>query len=178
MPGPVRDALKLYLNQTSRRSLRQLTEECAQHGIKASKPTLNRWSVRYSWQRRVAEHDQSVAEKSMASTVDHQVQTVKAYFKLIDSAKSRYYWLIDPNNSSVTPAQRRRATNMTVSDFLRVLKMEMDAVKLFGRLEAKRAAEPERPTTQYTDEEMQVMVQALAHYRHGLPPPRGDQRLL
>jgi hypothetical protein len=109
------------------------------------------------------------AEKSMAAPVDYQVQAAKAYFKLIDSAKQRHYWLIDPDNPNVTPAQRKRATNVTVPDFLRILKLEQDALKLLERLEAKRPTEPETPRSPYTDEEMQIMMRALAEYRYHLP---------
>ena len=108
MPGRVRAALKLYLNQEPRRSLHQLAAECAQHGVKASAPTLKRWSSRYRWQDHVAEHDHVVAEESMAQTVGHHVQAMQVFFKLIDAAKGRYEWLIDPNNPNVTPAQRKQ----------------------------------------------------------------------
>jgi hypothetical protein len=116
-------------NRTSRQSLRYLAGDCAQNNIKASLPTLKRWSVRYDWQRHVAEHDRAAVEKSMAATVDYQVQAAKAYFKLIYSAKNRYYWLIDPNNPNVTPTQRERATKMNVRDFLRVIQIEERLIK-------------------------------------------------
>ena len=59
---------------------------------------------------------------------------------------------------------------MTLSDYLRVLKMEMEAVKLLKTSSAGRTMEPESPTTAYTDEEVQIMTAALAEYRHHLPP--------
>jgi hypothetical protein len=169
MPARVGQAFKLYLAQTCRRSLRRLAKECQARDLNASIATLKRWSVRYGWQRLVAEHDRAAAEKSMAITVDHRVRAMQAHFKLIDSAKQRHYWLIDPNNPNVTPAQRKRATHMTVSDYVRLLKMEDQLYKRLERLEAIRSAAPETPTTSYTDEELHVMIRALAQYRHGLP---------
>ena len=168
MPRTVRDALKIYLDQTSRRSLRQLAQECPAHGIKASIATLKRWSALYNWQQQVREHDRALAEQSMAATVDYRVRAMQAHFKLIDSAKRRYDLLLDPNNPSLTPAQRRRATRVTVSDYVKVLKMENELYKRLDRFEA-RSGDPEKPTSSYTDEELQVMISALAQYRHGLP---------
>jgi hypothetical protein len=172
MPGPVRDALTLYLDEETRRSLRLLVGKCAQHGIKASLPTLKRWSARYRWQQLVAEHDRAAAEQSMAITVDHCVRTVQAHLKLIDSAKRRYDWLLDPDNPDLTPAQRRRATHITVSDYVKVLKVEMELYKRLERSEAKRAAASERPTNSYTTQELNAMMRALAEVRHGLPSVR------
>lgn len=172
MPAPARDALKLYLNQTSRPSLRQLPEECAQNNIMASIATLKRWSTRYGWQRLVIEHDRAAAEMSMAATVDFQVQAAKAYFKLIESAQSRHCWLIDPNSPDVTPAQRERATKMNVRDFLRIITIEERLIK---QLEEMKPAEPERLKREYTDEELDAMMRALAEVRYGLPPQRPDR---
>jgi hypothetical protein len=107
---PVRHALKLYLEQDGRRSLRRLAEECAQHGIKASLPTAKRWSARFGWQRLAAEHDRAAAEESMARSADYRAQILEDRLKLIDVVKQRYDWLIDPDNPNVTPAQRKRAT--------------------------------------------------------------------
>ena len=67
MPSRVRNALKLYLNQTERHSLRQLAEQCSHNSIKASLPTLKRWPSRYRWQRHMAEHDRVAAKQSMAT---------------------------------------------------------------------------------------------------------------
>jgi hypothetical protein len=167
--GPARDALRLYLNQDSRRSLRRLAEECAQKGIKASIATLKRWSTRFGWRRLAAEHDRAAAEESMARTIDYRAQILEDRFKLIDVAKQRYEWLIDPNNPNVTSAQRKRATNVTLSDFLRILTMEIDAVKTLHQLKGTKRAAPEKPRSQYTDDEMQIMMKALAEYRHRLP---------
>jgi hypothetical protein len=169
-------ALKLYIDQDARRSLRQLAIECPQRGIKASLPSLKRWSVRYGWQRLVAEHDQTAAEKSMAITVDHRVRAMQAHLKLIDSAKQRHYWLVDPNNPNVTPAQRKRAMHMTVSDYVKVLKMEMELYKHLERFEARRSATPETPTRTYTAQEIDAMMRALAEVRQGLPPRQPVRR--
>lgn len=176
MPGPVRDTLKVYLEQRSRRSLRRLAAECAQHGIKASLPTLKRWSVRYGWQQLVVEHDRAAAEQSMATIVDYRVKAMQAQFKLIDSAKKRHYWLLDPNNPSLTPAQRRRATHPTVSDYIRLLKMEDQLYKRLERFEAMRSAVPETPTRSYTAQEIDAMMRALAEVRYGLPPRRAGSK--
>jgi hypothetical protein len=112
----------------------------------------------------------------MATIVDYRVKAMQAQFKLIDSAKKRHYWLLDPNNPSLTPAQRRRATHPTVSDYIRLLKMEDVLYRRLERFEAMRSAAPETPTRPYTDEEMRVMMRALAQYRHGLPPTRVGPR--
>jgi hypothetical protein len=170
MPRCVQAALELYLNQDSRRSLKRLAETCSTHGVKASLPTLKRWSARFGWQQRVAEHDRVAVERVISQTVDYQAQAMNAYFTMIDSAKNRYHWLIDPNNPNVTPAQRKRATNMTLSDYLRVLKMEIEAMRLLKTSSAGRAMEPESPTTVYTEEEVRIMTAALAEHRHHLPP--------
>ncbi|HLY01968.1 MAG TPA: hypothetical protein VKR56_05660 [Candidatus Cybelea sp.] len=170
MPSQVRETLKLYLGQNARRSLRELAKECVAQGIKASLPTLKRWSTRFGWKQHVAEHDRAVTERSICQTVDCQAKAINAYLSLIDSAKNRYYWLVDPENPNVTPAQRKRATNMTVSDYLRVLKMEIEAMKLLKTSGTGRPMEPGRPTAVYTEEEIRIMTAALAEYRHHLPP--------
>jgi hypothetical protein len=170
VPGRVCYALKMYLDQEPRRSLRQLAGECANHSIKASLPTLKRWSVRYRWQQLVAEHDRAATEESIAKTIDFQARAVQAHFKLIDSAKRRYDWILDPNNPNLTPAQRRRATRVTVSDYVRLLKIETELYKRPEHFEARRSVDPEEPTGSYTDEELHVMIRALAQHRHGLPP--------
>lgn len=117
----------------------------------------------------VAEHDQAVAEQSMARTIDSQARAIQARLKLIDSAKRRHDWLLDPNNPDVTPAQRRRAMHPTVSDYVRLLKMEDGLYKRLERLETIGSCETETPTTSCTDEELHVMIRALARYRYGLP---------
>jgi Zn-dependent oligopeptidase len=100
---------------------------------------------------------------------------MQAHFKLIDSAKRRYTWLLDPNNPNLTPAQRKRAMHPTVSDYVKVLKMEMELYKRLERSETKRAAASERPTNSYTTQELNAMMRALAEVRHGLPPMRRDR---
>lgn len=175
MSSSARNALNLYLEQDSRRSLRQLAEECVQHGIKASLPTLKRWSTHFGWQRLVAEHDRAAAEESRARSVDYRAQILHDRLKLIDVAKKRHEWLIDPNNPDVTPAQRKRATNMTVSDFLRIIEIEIDTVKLLRELEHSKRPEPAKPRAHYSHEEMSAAVDALIRQRHGLPPPGAGQ---
>lgn len=169
MPDAVRNALKLYLNQDSRRSLRRLAEECAERGIKASVPTLKRWSIRYGWQKLATYHDGARPAASMASNLNQSVQAASNDFKLIDLAKSRIYSLIDPANANVLPTQRRRANRPTISDYCKLVKLEMELYQRLERLEAARSAEPASPTATCTDEELQVMMRALARYRHGLP---------
>jgi hypothetical protein len=110
-----------------------------------------------------------MTEQSIATTIDSQAWAMRAPFKLIDSAKRRYDLLLDPHNPNVTPAQRKRAMHMTVSDYPKVLKMENELYKSLERFEARRSVDPEKPTTSYTDEELRVMMRALAPYRHGLP---------
>jgi hypothetical protein len=61
---------------------------------------------------------------------------------------------------------------MTVSDYVRVLKMEMELYKHLEWFEAKRAAVPEKPTNSYTTQELNAMMRALAEVRHGLPSVR------
>jgi hypothetical protein len=112
----------------------------------------------------------------MAITVDDRVRAMQAHLKLIDSAKQRHYWLLDPNNPNVTPAQRKRAMNMTVSDYLKVLKMENELYKRLERFEALRSATPETPTRTYAAQEIDAMMRALAEVRHGLPPRQPVRR--
>lgn len=53
-----------------------------------------------------------------------------------------------------------------------ILKMEAE---LYKRLEHRgpiRSGDPEKPTTSYTDEELNVMMRALAQHRQGLPSRR------
>jgi hypothetical protein len=116
------------------------------------------------------------AEQSMAITVNHRVKATRAYLKLIDSAKRRHYWLLDPNNPNLTPAQRRRAMHPTIPDYLTLLKLENELYKRLERFEAMRSAVPETPTTSYTRQELDAMMRALAEVRHGLPPRRPDRR--
>jgi hypothetical protein len=176
MSDPVRNALKLYLNQDSRRSLRRLAEECKQHDIKTSLPTLKRWSVRYRWQQYIAEHDRAVTEQSITRAIDSQAQAMEAHFKLIHSAKRRYELLLGPNNPNLTPLQRKRAMHMTVSEYVKVLKIEMELYKHLERFEGRRSATPETPTRTYTAQEIDAMMRALAEVRHALPPRRSDPR--
>lgn len=81
----------------------------------------------------------------MAITLDHQMLAMKTHLRLIGSAKQRYRWLLDPNNSDLTPAQRRRATRVTVSDYVRILKMEDELYKRLERFKAKRSGDLEEP---------------------------------
>jgi hypothetical protein len=111
----------------------------------------------------------------MAKTIDSQARAMQAHFKPIDSAKRRYDWLLDPNNPNLTPAQRRRATRISVSDYVRLLKMENELYKRLERFEAKRWADPEKPATSYTPQELDAMMRALAEVRYGLPPTRRDR---
>jgi hypothetical protein len=46
--------------------------------------------------------------------------------------------------------------------------MEDQLYKRLERAEAMRSTVPETPTRPYTDEELHVMIKALAQYRHGL----------
>jgi hypothetical protein len=135
---PSADALQLYLAQ-DKRSLKRVAEECAKHSIKASLPTLKRWSARFCWRSRVTEHDQAAAQESQARSIDYRVQLLTDRLRLIDIAKSRFEWLLNPENPALTPAQRRRATNATLSDYLRILKMELDAFSLLHVLEASES---------------------------------------
>ena len=43
------------------------------------------------------------------------------------------------------------------------------ALKHLAHYEATKSADPEKPTSSYTGEELQVMIRALARHRHGLP---------
>lgn len=169
MPEPVLNALRVYLDQSARRSLRRLVEDCAQRGVRASIATVKRWSTRYRWQQHVASHDRALVEQSMAMTIDHNARALQTHFQLIDLAKKRFDALCDPNNPNVTAAQRGRATKMTVSDYLRLIKAEAEVYKRLERLESMGSTAPETPTVTYTDKEIEVMMRALARHRHGLP---------
>jgi hypothetical protein len=79
---------------------------------------------------------------------------------------------LDPNNPNLTPAQRTRATRVTVSDYVKVLRIENELYKRLERFEVMRSAAPETPTTTYTAREIDAMMRALAEVRYGLPPRR------
>ena len=129
MPRRVREVLELYLNQEPRRSLTGLARVCQERGIKVSEATLKRWSTRFGWRRLVIEHDREAEKESLARSADHRIQSLVDRLLLIDCAKERYAWLIDPEKADLTPAQRRRVNNVTLSDFLRILKLEIETVK-------------------------------------------------
>jgi hypothetical protein len=169
MPGPARAACKLYLDQDPTRSLRQLAKACAEHGIKASSPTLKRWSARYGWQQQIAEHDRKLSEQSMAITISNGVRALRSHFKILDSAKERFGGLDDPEGSSTAPTRRKRALKITVSNYIRLLKAEDQLYKRLDWLERSRLDAPVSSPSTYTDEELDVMVSALARHRHGLP---------
>ena len=173
MTGPARDALKLYLNQESRRSLRHLAAECAKNGIKASLPTLKRWSVHYQWRRLAYEHDQALADDAKSITREQRERAVKAQLDLVWSAVKRYRWLIDPNNANVTPAQRRRASNITTKDYIRLVELDLQLTKRYKELTGREPGIPER---RFTDDEIRAMAQAFAKARFSRPHPSGKRR--
>ena len=148
-----------------------------QHRIKASLPTLKRWSVQYDWRRSVAEHDRATLEESTAKAIDSQAWVTETHFKLIDLAKRRYDWLLDPNNPNLTPAQRTRVTRVTVCDYVRLLKIENELYKRLERFEATRSSDPDEPAASYTPQELEAMMRALAEVRHGLPRIRQDRAI-
>jgi hypothetical protein len=162
----VSEALKLYLDQKPRRSLRQLVAMCAESDIKASLPTLKRWSTLYGWMRVCYEHDKSLAEQAASVTEEQRKGAAETIVAAIERALERYYWIIDPDNPSVSLAKRKRATDMRVTDFLKLLEVERHYVALLNTLE--RAPKAEAKQT-YTEEEQTAMMRALAEVRHGLP---------
>lgn len=166
MSRVVIEALKLYLDQRPRRSLRQLAAMCTEADIKASLPTLKRWSARYGWMRLCWEHDKSLAEQAKSVTQEQRKGAAETIVAGIDRALERYCWLIDPDNPSVSPAKRKRATDMRVTGFLKLLEVERHYIALLNTLERDPQAETKQT---YTEEEQTAMMRALAEVRHGLP---------
>jgi hypothetical protein len=64
----------------------------------------------------------------------------------------------------------------TVSDYIRILKLEHEFYKHLERFEAIRSATAETPTTTYTAQEIDAMMRALGEVRHGLPPRRAESK--
>jgi hypothetical protein len=108
----------------------------------------------------------------MAITINHNVRAIRAHFKLIGSAKKRFEGLGESDEPDATRGRQKRAFKITVSDYIRLLKAEDALYERLDRLERIRSDAPTSPTSTYTDEEIQVMISALARHRHGLPPSR------
>jgi hypothetical protein len=178
MPRRAREAFELYLDQESRRSLRRLAKDCAAKGVKTSEATLKRWSTRFAWQRLVIQRDREAEKESLARSADYRVRTLTDRLLLIDYTKERYAWLIDPENANLTPAQRKRVSHVTLSDFLRILKLEMETLKLLSELQRVRTPAPEDVRRFFPDEAIRAGVSAALRIRYQLSHLRAENRPL
>jgi hypothetical protein len=165
MPPQVSAAFSIYRDM-GRRSLKLLQGELPRT---RSIATLKRWSAKYNWQDQVAVHDRQMFEQSRAISNEARVERTMAELKTIRVLQDRFYdRLIDPNDPTITPKQRRRALkSVSVREFCTLLKVEMELVRGFAK---PRAPSDSPAQERYTNEEMRAMMRALAQVRHGLPP--------
>lgn len=126
MPERVALAFSAYVQMGHRRSLERLVFLCREIGVKAASATLRRWSVRYEWQLLLQQHDRRrVAEIEASLAHDHSRMVERDAYGL-RAVQDRFLsrLLIDPDDPSLTRAQRRRAMNPTFRDFRKAVELE------------------------------------------------------
>ncbi|MGZ5095590.1 MAG: hypothetical protein ACXWCH_31115 [Burkholderiales bacterium] len=170
MPERVAQSFDAYLRLGPHRSLDELARvhDAGNASILPSIATLKRWSSRYSWQLRLAAHERIVAARMQAELEEQYERKVHSDLEAIDTAKERFYtWALrDPDDPTLTPAQRRRIWRPTVRDFCNLLKAER---LVLGGMKTVSPAPLTTPTQTYTDEELEVGYRAIVRKRHNLP---------
>jgi len=124
MPERVASAFKAYVELDSRRSLKTLAAK-QPRGSRAI-AMLKRWSVRYNWQARLVAHEREIAAEMGDEFNKAMQRKISSHLEAINAMQERFYErvLIDPNDPSLTAAQRRRALRPTVRDFYNLIKIE------------------------------------------------------
>lgn len=166
IPERAMRCLELYIDLGPNRSLERLSYACKDAGIKASLPTLKRWSKRYGWQAYVQNHERARCAAIESDIYSKMQEDIRTDIAAIEAAKSRFRErvLLDPNDPTLSRAQRRRALCPTLNDYIKILKLER---VLYASIVSES---PPSRTLQCTPEELDAMVQALATVRYGLPP--------
>lgn len=108
MPERVAGAFKGYIELGPGRSLKTLAAK-QPYGSKAI-AMLKRWSVRYHWQARLAAYERETVAQMEAEFNRVMQSKIRSQLEAINAMQERFYErvLIDPNDPSLTAAQRRR----------------------------------------------------------------------
>jgi hypothetical protein len=96
--------------------------------------TLKRWSVQFGWASAVARHSNEVTTAMARASKERLAATMRNDLEAIRAAKQRcvHHLLLDPEDPSLSAAQRRRLRNPTVRDYCRLIKMEHQLLKCCG----------------------------------------------
>lgn len=171
MPTHVAAVFYDYLGLPQRRSLARLAAMNSSRRY-PSVASLKRWSSRFEFIERARSHDRAAVEVMEERFNEAMRARVRSDAQAIAAAKQRFFdRCVDPSDPTLTPAQRRRALSPTLTDFVRLLKIER---MLLASMPEVSKVEPTAGDTKskFTDEEVAVMMQALTRFRHDLPPPQ------
>lgn len=128
MSERVNRALHLYLQLGDERSLPRLKAKLAEQGRSVGLSTLKRWSTTYGWAAQVEAYSREVVEGMIRESRAHQEEQMRVSIEAIWAAKDRFLKraLLDPDDPTLTPAERRRALRPTLRDYIRLLKAERE----------------------------------------------------
>jgi len=108
------------------------------------------------------EHDRIASAEILNLTLNQAKRRYVSDLESIEASKGRFRdrVLVDPDDPCLTPAQRRRALNPTLKDFIKLVKLER--LILSDPVVASSKAESEHISMSESDEECRA--------RWGLPP--------
>lgn len=171
MPSPVAEAFFAYCALPERRSLQRLAAMYRARGNGPAVASLKRYSAKYRWQERAHAHDLKTVGAMEERFNEAMGDRIRSDVQAIAAAKQRFYdRCVDPDDPALTPAQRRRALSPTLTDFVRLLKIE--GMLLASIPEVSKLESAGDKKSNFTEEEVAVMMNALTRFRHNLPPPQ------
>jgi hypothetical protein len=164
---------QIFVALGSDRSLPQLHKACHQAGIQVSEIMLKRWSAKFRWFDLALRTQAEISRRLANEMLPKQVEYCKRDLEIIQTLKGRFYTRVDldPSDPKLTEAQVRRAIDVDLQDFLRLLDAEK---KIVGRLPTDPPPpgpvdEPEKKLP-LADAMIARIIQTATEEKYGLPP--------
>jgi hypothetical protein len=142
-------ALAVYLGLGDKRSLRLLEGHLRGQAAPVGLATLKRWSIKFGWAGEVAKYSREISFEIARDSIEGLEARAFGDLAVVRQAKYRCIeeLLRDPNDPSLSAAQRRRLMNPTPLDYCRLLKMEHQLLKCCAaRGESVSARRDEAPS--------------------------------
>lgn len=172
-PEPMDDmqqnCFRLFVEMGAKRSLPKLAAVVREQGLNVTERMLRRWSTKYRWAEEASKTAAIVAQKTEAVLLEDSVARARVVVGNLRSLQDRFIkrLALDPNDPTLTEAQKARAIDPDFRDFQEAVKLER--LILGDPTERREDVTVSRIQIELGESELLSVARELAQKRYGLP---------
>ncbi|MGH7745275.1 MAG: hypothetical protein ACREQ5_10825 [Candidatus Dormibacteria bacterium] len=171
MTPELQNLFSMYVGLGAKRTIPALFAECQKLGLQVTKRMLLRYSTKYQWSVLAKQTNEALVAEVVAATKPALLDMTKKQLAALHAIQDRFIQrlALDPTDARLTPAERARAIDPDLRDFIEAVKSERLILGDPGERHEEGGPPRSRLIMDLSDDEIRAAGMALMANRYGLP---------